>query len=170
MTRYIFAFAILFIAAVPVSIKPAWAVGALSVATGVSCLTGLVWRSLGAAVTGCGLAVIALALALWWSGTSMSVFGAVAFGLTLLLLLDSTHLISRFAGAAFDRPALRNQVAWWMARAAVFVGAAVLITVLASALRLFVPTSGRAILEAAGALAAIVAGLWSVLSRSERVS
>jgi hypothetical protein len=116
------------------------------------------------------LAVIALALALWWSGTSMSVFGAVAFGLALLLLLDSTYLISRFAGSAFDRSALRNQVTWWMARAAVFVGAAILITVLASALRLFVPTSGRAILGAAGALAAIVAGLWLVLSRSERVS
>src|SRR5262249_41285023 len=99
MRRYISAFAILWIAVVPVSVMPTRLIVALAIATGLFCIAGLLWRSLGATLAGCVLAVLALALALWWGAASMSVFGAIAFGLAVLVLLDATDFARRFAGA-----------------------------------------------------------------------
>jgi hypothetical protein len=168
MRRYIPVFAIIWIAAVPLSVKPTWLIGALVAATGLFCFAGLLWRSLGATLTGCVLAVIALALALWWGAASMSVFGAVAFGLALLLLLDSTDINRRFAGAQFEPFAWRAQVAWWIGRGALCFVAGILFTLIASALELVLPTFGRAIIAAMGALAAILAALSVTLSATKR--
>jgi hypothetical protein len=168
MSRYITAFAIIWIAVVPISVKPTWAVGTLAIATGLFCFVGLLWRSLAATLTGCVLAVIALTLALWWSAASMSVFGAVAFGLALLFLLDSTHFAERFAGAQIDGSAWRAQLAWWIGRAALCFVVAILLTLIASAVDLVIPASGRPMIAAAGALVAILAALSAMLSQTER--
>ena len=170
MSRYIPAFAILWIVIVPVSVKATWPIGALAFASGLFCIIGLLWRSFGATLTGCVLAVIALALALWWGAASMSVFGAVAFGLVLLLLLDITDYTRRFAGAQVDAFAWRAQVAWWIGRGALCLVAGILFTLIASALALVLPTSGRAMIAAMGALVAILAALSAMLSATERAS
>jgi hypothetical protein len=170
MNRYIPALAIVLIAVLPWWVKPTWVVAVLAIGTALFCSAGLLWRSLGVTLTGCVLAVVDLALALWWSAASMSVFGAVAFGLLLLLLLDSTEFANRFAGAEIDPSTWRAQVACWIARAAICFGAAVLLVVIASALTLVMPTSGRPVVAAAGGLVTFIVALWTVLSRKERVS
>jgi hypothetical protein len=170
MNRCVSALATVFIVVLPLSIKPTWAVGVIAIAAGLFCVAGLLRRSLGATLTGCVLATVDLALALWWSAASMSVIAAVAFGLALLLLLDTTHFVNRFAGAEIDPSAWRAQVAWWIARAAICFGAAVLLVVIASALTLLMPASGRPIIGAAGAFAAVAAALWVVLSQKATAS
>jgi len=167
MSRYIPAFAIIWITVVPVSIKPTWLVGALAMATELFCIVGLLWRSLSATLAGCVLAVTTLALALWWGAASMSVFGAIAFGLALLLLLDATDFARRFAGAQVDDFAWRSQIAWWIGRGALCFVAGILLTLVASVLELVLPASGRPMIAAAGALIAILAALSVALSGTE---
>jgi hypothetical protein len=167
MRRYISAFAIIWIAVVPVSVMPTWLIVALAVATGLLCIAGLLWRSLGAALAGCVLAVLALALALWWGAASMSVFGAIAFGLAILALLDATDFARRFAGAQVVDLAWRSQIASWIGRGAVCFVAGILLTFIASAVELLLPASGRAMIAVMGALMAILAALSAMLSATE---
>jgi hypothetical protein len=170
MSRYISAFAILFIVALPCSIKPSWVVGVLAISASLFCLAGLLRRSLASTLTGCVLAAIDLALALWWSASSISAFAAVMFGLALSLLLDTTHFAHRFAGAEIDPPASRAHLAWWIARAAICFGAAVVLVVIAMALAMTMPTFGHPIIGVAGVLAAAVAALSVVFSQKEGAS
>jgi hypothetical protein len=152
-------FAIFLIGVVPLSVKPAWAVGMIAIGTGVLCIAGLIRRSLSATVTGCVLATINLAVALWSSGGSLSVFGAIAFGLALLYLLESTHFAERFAGAEFDRSASRALMAWWITRAAICIAAEIMLELVASALTVLMPVFGRPLISAFGAFVAFVAAL-----------
>ena len=170
MRRYISAFAIIWIAVVPVSVMPTWLIVALAIATGLFCIAGLLWRSLGATLAGCVLAVLALALALWWSAASMSVFGAIAFGLAILVLLDTTDFARRFAGAQVIDFAWRSQIASWIGRGALCFVAGILLTLIASAVELVLPASGRAMIAAMGALVAILAALSALLSATEWAS
>jgi len=170
MRRYISAFAILWIAVVPVSVMPTRLIVALAIATGLFCIAGLLWRSLGATLAGCVLAVLALALALWWGAASMSVFGAIAFGLAILVLLDATDFARRFAGAQVVDFAWRSQIASWIGRGALCFVAGILLTLIASAVELVLPASGRAMIAAMGALVAILAALSAMLSATEWAS
>src|SRR5262249_57250484 len=113
------------IAAVLVWVKPTWAIAMVAIGAGVFCIAGLIWRSLSATLTGCVLVTINLAAALWSSGGSLSVFGAIAFGLALLHLLECTHFAERFAGAEIDRSAWHAQTTWWIRRAAICIAAGV---------------------------------------------
>jgi hypothetical protein len=170
MTRYLAALAILPITALPLWIKPAWVVGVLAIGTGLFCAAGLLGRRLAVTLAGCVLAATDLALALWWSAASLSAFSAAAFGLALLFLLDATHFARQFAGARIDRSAWRAQLAWWIARAAGCFAATLLLVAIAWSLALVMPTFGRPILAATGALAAVIAALWVALSRREGAS
>jgi hypothetical protein len=163
MKRCLPTLAIALVAALPFSIKPTWVVGAIAIGAGLFCLVGLLWRSLGTTLVGCVFAVIDLALALWWSASSMSVFGAVIFGLALLFLLDTAHFANRFAGADIDPSVWGAQAAWWIARAAILFGVAILLVVIAAALTSLMPIPGRPVIAAAGALAAFLAALLLVM-------
>jgi hypothetical protein len=168
MNRYLPILAILPVAGLPLTVKPTWTVGAIGLVAGLVCLVGLLRRSPGATLAGGVLAVIDLALALWWSAASLGVFGAVTFGLALLLLLEGTHFANRFAGAEVDPTVWGSQVAWWIARAAACFGVAVVLVVIASALASFVPLFGRPVIAAAGALAAVVAATLAAQPEEER--
>jgi hypothetical protein len=162
--------ALLLIGVVPLSVKPAWAVGLIAIGAGVLCIAGLIYRSLSATVTGCVLATINLAVALWSSGGSLSVFGAIAFGLGLLCLLECTHFAERFAGAKIDHSAWRAQMAWWITRAVICIAAGIALELVASALAVVMPIFGRPAIAALGALMAFGAALSVGLSHKESSS
>jgi hypothetical protein len=170
MNRYLPLLAILLVVGLPVSAKPTWAIGVIAIAAGLVCLAGLLRRSLGTMLTGCVLVVIDLALELSWSAESLSVYTSVAFGLALLLLLESTHFANRFAGAEVDPSVWGSQMAWWIARAATCFGAAVVLVVIGSALAAVVPLSGRPLIAAAGALAAFIAAMLTVQPEEGRAN
>jgi hypothetical protein len=170
MSRYAAAPAILLIIGLPIWIKPFAVIGIVAFFTGLLCLAGVLRRSLHVTLIGCVLAVMALAVALWWSASPMSVFGAVAFGIALLFLLDTVHFAHQFQGAQVERPAWHSQAAWWLVRAAASCGAAVGLTLSASAIAPLLPSFGRPIIAAAGALSAFVAVLLASTAESRDVS
>ena len=108
-----------------------------------------------------------MALALWWGAASMSVFGAIAFGLAVLVLLDATDFARRFAGAQVVDFAWRSQIASSIGRGALCFVAGILLTLIASAVELVLPASGRAMIAAMGALVAILAALSAMLSATD---
>jgi hypothetical protein len=169
MNRYVAGLVVPLIAGLPLCIKPISIVGVLATLAGVLCFTGLVQRSLSATLCGCVLAMMDLALALWWAGSSMSVLGAAAFGLALLILLDTVHFAGRFAGAEVDPPAWRAQLSWWIGRGAVSCGAAIVLTLLASVLAPALPSFGLPILAGVGALAALVAAVVAAPARAQEI-
>jgi hypothetical protein len=160
MSRYSSALAIPLIIGLPFWIKPTGIVGMIAIVAGLFCLAGVLLLSLASALIGCVFALIDLAIALWWTAPSISVFGAVAFGLALLFLLEIVHFASRFRGAEIDRSAWRAQMAWWIGRAAISVGAAVVVVLVASLLTWVLPSFGRPIFAGAGALAAFIAAMF----------
>jgi hypothetical protein len=167
MIRYVPALAVPAIIGLPLWVAPSWGIGAIAAVAGIFCAIGVLRLSLASIAIGGVLALIALALALWWSSSSVSVFGAVAFGLALLFLLDAVCFASRFAGAEIDPTVWRRQVAWWIGRAAVASAAAVILMVIASALALALPSFGRPIIAGAGALAAFAAAILKEASGKE---
>jgi len=164
------ALALFLIAAVPLSVKPTWAIAMVAIGAGVFCIAGLIWRSLSATLTGCVLVTINLSAALWSSGGSLSVFGAIAFGLALLHLLECTHFAERFAGAEIDRSAWHAQTAWWIRRAAICIAAGIALELVGSVLAVLMPIFGRPAIAALGALMAFVAALSVGVSRKESSS
>jgi len=167
MTGILAAIAVLLIGVIPSWLKPSWVIAMLAVATGIFCIAGLLWRWLGGTLTGCVVAVINLALALWWSGSALNVLSAVTFGLAQLFLLETTHFAGRFAGAEVDRSVWRAQMAWWIMRTALCFLAAILLLLIASCLTLVMAPFGRPMISAVGALLAFAATIAVVLSLKE---
>jgi hypothetical protein len=159
--------AILIIVGLPFWIEPTWVVGLIAIVAGIFCTASLIWRSVAAICIGGVTASIDLALSLSWSSSSLSWFGAAAFGLALLLLLDTTSFAGRFHQADIDPSALRLQISWWIARAAVAAGGAVVIVATASVLTFALPAFGRPILAGVGAVIALVAAMLLARSSSE---
>jgi hypothetical protein len=119
-------------------------------------------------VVGGVVAMMVVSAGLWWSSSSLSVWSALAFGLALLLLLDTVEFSRRFAGAEVDSSALRLHVAWWIGRAMIVLAAGTILSAIASTVALVLPEFGRPIFAGAGALAAFAAGIMVAKPREMR--
>jgi hypothetical protein len=159
MNRYAAAPATLILVGIPIAVEPSWLVTVPALLTAILCAGGLVLRSLRLIMAGGMGAMIVLAAGLWRSSSSLGVVGALAFGLALLLLLDTVEFSRRFARAEVDSSALRLHVAWWMGRATIILAAGMILLAIASAMAPLLPLSGRPILAGAGALTAFAAGI-----------
>jgi hypothetical protein len=159
MIRFAPAFALPLLLGIPLCIEPSWGVSTIAAIAGACMIDGAARSSLASTTAGGTLALIALTLALWESAASLNVFGAVAFGLTLLFSAEGVHFGNRFARAGIDKSVWRRQIAWWLERAAIAVGAAIVLAALASFVAIAFPAFGRPILAGTGALAAFAAAL-----------
>ena len=72
---------------------------------------------------GAVFATMGYAVALWFAADGIDVIGATAFGLALLFLMDLSEFGRRFHGATVAVSVIRGQTAYWIARAALILGA-----------------------------------------------
>jgi hypothetical protein len=157
MIRHVAGLPLLVLVMLPVLVFPSWLTGAVAVAAGLVAAGGLVALSIPVLTAGAMLALADYALALWLSARPPGVFGAVAFGVALFLALDVADFARRFRGAALDSSVVRHQARSWVASAATGALAAIVLTLLATAVRLAVPPAAYPAIAAAGALVAFAA-------------
>lgn len=101
--------------------------------------------------------VTAYTATLWVTDAPVSVLGAAAFGLALLVLLQSAELGRSMHRAAVSAGVVRSQVVRWIGFSAATLAAAMLVTALASAGAASIPSAAAPFLAAAGALGVILA-------------
>jgi hypothetical protein len=160
MRRLAALFAIPVLAGLPLWIAPSWMVGVLAAAGAAFCLAGARRASLQAATTGGVLTLIALTLAVRNAAAAPHVLVMLAYGLALLLLVDSVQFCSRFGGPAeIARGWWRRHLTWWGARAAICLAAGIVIAGLAPLMAMAVPPFTGAFLAGAGVLMAFAAAL-----------
>jgi hypothetical protein len=153
------------VAVIPLLVGPplwlafTWETAAIAVVTSLVLLAGVLGLWLPAITAGAVLALIELALALHLSAASLGVFGATAYGLALLFLIDAADFLRRFEGATIDSSAWRGQIAWWIGRAAIAVAATVGLVIVAGGTAGLLPSAGRPLLAGLGALIAFAATL-----------
>lgn len=168
MRRLLPGLAIPVLVGVPLATGTSSAVDLVAAASGVVCLVAVLRASLSWATAGAALAVLSLALARPDASSSTSVFMLVAFGSALLLLLDGTHLCDRFDGAEVTRALWRRHMALWTARAAISLGIALVIAVLAPLIALSLPHLWAPFVAGLGVLAAFAAAVaWARRSTDE---
>src|SRR5262249_1152579 len=107
------------------------------------CVFGVIRYSLGALSAGAGLAIIGYTIALWSSAGGVAVMGGRAFGLALIFLLDLGEFAHRFRGAAIASSVVRAQTVYCVGRAALIVGAIMLLALFASAMAALIPGPSR---------------------------
>jgi hypothetical protein len=103
------------------------------------------------------------AAALWLADASVSVAGAAGFGLSLLLLLESTELARCARHATVDARVARSQIIHWSGFAAATLAATLLAMPVATALAALLPFAAAPVVAAAGALGAVLALAATVL-------
>ena len=141
---------------------------------GVTGLVGLLLAAVGIAVlwrwpvtaAACAF-LVEYALALWVAEASASIAVAPAFGLGILLLLQSADLACRTRHAAVDSAVVRSQIGHWVGLGAGTLAAAMLALAAAHGLAASVPFAATPFLAAAGALGMIV-GLAVVIAHAAR--
>jgi hypothetical protein len=159
MNRSWIALPLAVIVAVPVWTAASAPVVAIGAAACTLCALGLCFARLGPITAGCVTAVIDYAAALWTAGTSVDIVGAALFGTALLFLLDLSEFTRRFRGAEIARDVIRAQIAYWLGRAAVIVGAVAVLTMVGFVLSVWVPGAGRTLVAGLGAILAFVGAL-----------
>jgi len=103
------------------------------------------------------------AAALWLAGASASVAGASGFGLSLLLLLQSTELARCVHQATADAGLARSQIFRWCGFAAATLAVTSLAMPVATALAALMPFAAAPVAAAAGALGVVLALATTVL-------
>jgi hypothetical protein len=83
----------------------------------------------------------------------------LAFGLALLFLVDGVNLGRRYAGAAVASVVWRRLLGWWTARAAMTLGVAIVIAVLAPTITVLLPLLSGPFLAGVGVLVSLAAAL-----------
>jgi hypothetical protein len=107
------------------------------------------------------------ALALWVTGSTGQLVGAVGFGLALLLLLHALELARSARGAAVDVGVVRSQLSGWATFGVAALGVAVLVGGIARGLAGTVPLAAAPLIAALGALGVVLA-LAAALTRATR--
>jgi len=155
MIRLLPAAIALALAAAPVGIFPAPPLIAAALAglvlVGVAIAVG--WRWPGTIAAGVLLADYTAAL--WLTDPRVSIGGAAAFGLGLLLLLESLDLTRRVRLAAVDTPVIRSHLGRFTGFGAAALAAAGLLVAVANALAAPMPAAVAPILAAVGALGVV---------------
>jgi hypothetical protein len=160
MRQWIPGLAIPVLVGVPLAMGTSWTVDLAAAASGVLCLLAVLRASLSWATAGAALALLSLALARPdISSSPTDVFMLVAFGSAVVLLLDGTHLCDRFDGAEVARVLWRRHIALWTARAAISLGIALAIAVLAPLIADSLPRPWLPFVAGIGVLAAFAAAV-----------
>lgn len=110
----------------------------------------------------------AYALALWLAGPALRILGAVAFGLALLLLLQSLEVARCARRAVVDAGVVRSQLVAWTGLAATLLGTTVVVIVLARGMAGAIPFTVAPVIAAAGGLGVLLvlaAALTRIASR-----
>jgi len=153
---------------VPLLMAPEKVVAVIGLAGLLLAAAGIIarwrWPVTGAA----GVFLVEYALALWvaevsGSAASGSIVGAAAFGLAILLLLQSADLALRARHAIVDAAVLRAQLGRWIALGVGGLAAVMLAVVLAGALAPALPPAASPFLAAAGALGIVLTVATSVV-------
>lgn len=119
---------------------------------GLAVATGWRWAASGAAV----VFLVAYAAALGIEDRRLAVEPALAFGLSVVLLLGAVDLIARTRGAHLEGPVVAATLGRWLALVGGTVAAALAALALAGGLASALPPVVAPLLAAAGALA----GIW----------
>jgi hypothetical protein len=159
MTRSWAALPIIVIIGLPVWTAPSAPVMLIAAAAGLFCTLGILHCALAPVTIGGAFAMIGYALALWSADTGVDVIGASVFGIALLVLLNLGEFARRWHGAETAIEVMRTQLAYWFGRTAIAAAAAAVLILFGTALAVFVPAGGRAIVAGFGALIAFVAAL-----------
>jgi hypothetical protein len=101
--------------------------------------------------------LIEYAAALWVAGAPVSVVGGAAFGLSLLLLLQSVELGRCLRHAALGAGVVRSQIVWWTGFGVATLAATILAMAFAGAFAASVPFAAAPFVVAAGALGVVLA-------------
>jgi hypothetical protein len=125
------------------------------------CAIGVQRHSLGPVTMGAVFATMGYAVALWFAADGIDVIGATAFGLALLFLMDLSEFGRRFHGATVAVSVIRGQTAYWIARAALILGAVALITLAGSVLASLVPAQGSAVIAGLGVVIAFAGAVYA---------
>src|SRR6266511_1044087 len=144
----------------PLLIAPTKAVLVIGVAAMVLCALGIAVLSTSVVVAGGVLALGEYALALWLSTGPPRLTGAVLFGVSLVLLLETVEFARRVRHAAMGPGVVASQIRYWAVFAALAGTAAFLVIGIATAASLIarnaaVPASAAN--TATGAAVALVA-------------
>lgn len=132
-------------------------VGLLLAAAGIIAL----WRW---PVTGAACVfLVEYALALWVAGSAGTIVGAAAFGLAILLLLQSGDLALRARHAIVDAAVIRAQLGRWIALGGSGLAAVMLAVVLAGAIAPWLPPAASPFLAGAGVLGIVITLATSVV-------
>lgn len=135
------------------AVPPVLEVGLLGLGlAGLAIAAGWRWAASGAAV----VFLVAYAAALRIEDRRLAVEPALAFGLTLVLLLGAVDLIARTRGAHVQGPVVAAALGRWLGLVGGTLAAAFTALVLAGRLAAALPPAVAPLLAAAGALA----GVW----------
>jgi len=148
---------------VPLWVETSWPVGVVAATSGVLCLIAVLRGSLSMATVGGTFALFSLAVALRDQSSSVNLLAVTVFGLALLLLAEGTWLCRRFEGAAVAPTLWRRHLAWWSGRAAISLGIAIAIAILAPLIAILLPQQSALFVAGIGILAgfgAAVAFVW----------
>ena len=159
MNRWWTALPMSVMAAVPIWTAGAAPVVAIEAAACLFCAFGIFGARTGPVTAGCVLAIIGYAVALWSAGAGVDIVGATLFGLALLLLVDLSEFVRRFAGADIANDVLWAQTGYWLGRAAIIAGAVAALAAGGFILSLLVPGAGRAAVAGLGAVLAVAGAL-----------
>lgn len=107
--------------------------------------------------------LVEYAVALWMVEASGSIVGAAAFGLAILLLLQSGDLALRARHAIVDAAVLRGQLGRWIALGGGGLAAVMLAVMAAGAIAPLLPPAASPFLAAAGALGIVLTIATSVV-------
>ena len=141
----------------PLLITPARSVLVIGIAALALCALGLVVRS-GALVTaGSVLALGQYALALWLAAGPPRLAGAVLFGVSLVLLVETADFCGRVRGATLGPGLVASQVRYWVGSAGLAAAAALGAAGLATAASTMVRLPWAPAFAAGGAAATLVA-------------
>ncbi len=165
MRRYWAVLPVIAIAGVPIWTDPSDAVIAIAGIAASVCMLGLLLRLLGLVTAGGVIGSIGYAVAAVDSPGGADVVAGAGFGLALLALLDVSEFARRTHGAAVAAAALRDQIAYWFARAAITVAAVATLLICAVALAAIVPGPARAVVAGAGAVIAFAGALRGGIGR-----
>jgi hypothetical protein len=155
------------IAGLPFAVAPDWPVLAVGGVAGAICAAAFLLRSLGLALAGGVVALIAFAVALLLSDARGAGVAALAMGAALYLVLDATHERQRFARAVAVREVAQAHIANVAASIGLAFTAAALLAAVATVLRGGPSALLRPVLAGAGVVLVALAVLYAARERPE---
>ena len=159
MRRLVPGLAIPILLGLPLSVEASWLVALPAMASATLCVVAVLRWSPPLATAGGAFGLISLALALRDAPSSAGMLAPFVFGLALLFLVDGVHLGKRLDGAAVARVLWHRRLAWWTARAAISLGVAIVIAVLAPAITILLPLPWGPFLAGIGVVVTLAAAL-----------